>query len=209
MKEHHSIAGLVLRVLLWIPPLFTLWYLTSIIITQPVHWLCSLSIGLLPGGWVTDVEQEAYMLNFVLPDLGGMVHGSSVSAPSAAIAETILTINPMIYGYGLPLYSALILASPDKDLDDKWPKWLIGITILLLVQTFGVMMEVIKTIALELNGAITTGLSSLTVEIIALGYQLGTLMLPAVTPIVLWLALYRNFVSGLSSSVGSTPGNTP
>jgi len=53
------------------------------------------------------------------------------------------------------------------------------------------------------------GTTPLTRELLALAYQLGYLILPAVTPILIWAAFHRDFLSKLLPHLQPTTPATP
>ena len=104
-------------------------------------------------------------------------------------------INPLIFSYGLPLLFGLVMGS-----DVSWRRkagiLLIGYVVITGVQIWGVVFGSLKMLAFNfgeqthevvLSHGITDG-------VIALGYQLGTLILPALAPIFVWVLTNRPLV---------------
>jgi hypothetical protein len=116
--------------------------------------------------------------------------------------EVVLTPNPMIYGYSLPLYVALVLATPVVE-DRRWGQLFLGIGAIWLAQAFGVVAETLKLVAFDTGaqGQAALHATGLGAEAIALCYQFGYLILPAILPPVLWLAQNRAFTDVLVGRV--------
>jgi hypothetical protein len=104
-------------------------------------------------------------------------------------------VNPLIFSYGLPLLFGLVMGS-----DVSWLRkgviMLIGYTVITAVQIWGVVWQSLKMLAFnfgEQSHAIVMahGISDAS---IALGYQLGTLILPALAPIFVWVLSNRPLV---------------
>ncbi len=104
-------------------------------------------------------------------------------------------INPLIFSYGLPLLFGLVMGS-----DVSWLRKTvilsIGYIVITGVQVWGVVWSSLKMLAFnfgEQTHAIVTshGVSD---GAIALGYQLGTLILPALAPIFVWVLTNRPLV---------------
>jgi len=104
-------------------------------------------------------------------------------------------VNPLIFSYGLPLLFGLVMGS-----DVSW--WrkagilLIGYVVITGVQIWGVVFESLKMLAFNFGEethqvVLGHGVSDTT---IALGYQLGTLILPALAPIFVWVLTNRPLV---------------
>ncbi len=189
-----------LRVLLWLPVLFMLWFYMAIVMTWPVAWLANLALPQLLPGFITAVEQDGYMLDIV-------TRFNSIASGGQS-GEILVSVNPLMYGFGIPLFTALLLATPEGDEGEKWFRWLVAIAILLVVQTFGVAMDGMKTIVFGLGPeyARQIALAGWRLEAIALGYQLGYLVLPAVTPVALWIGFHRNYIDQLAPGLADRLG---
>jgi hypothetical protein len=104
-------------------------------------------------------------------------------------------VNPLVFSYGLPLLFGLVMGS-----DVSWLRkagiLLIGYAVITGVQVWGVVFLSLKMLAFNF-GAQThelvreVGISD---AMIALGYQLGTLILPALAPIFVWVLSNRRLV---------------
>jgi hypothetical protein len=104
-------------------------------------------------------------------------------------------VNPLIYTYGLPLLFGLVMGS-DVSWLRKFAIMLVGYAVITLVQIWGVVWLSLKMLAFNFGDqshAIVQahGISDGT---IALGYQLGTLILPALAPIFVWVLSNRPLV---------------
>ncbi|WP_419641591.1 exosortase H-associated membrane protein [Thiolapillus sp.] len=58
---------------------------------------------------------------------------------------------------------------------------------------------ILKTLLFKLDPGLSSqlGFSSFQKELVALGYQFGYLILPAVTPLVLWIGFHQQFLGQL------------
>ncbi len=111
-------------------------------------------------------------------------------------AELVAEAKPARYGFGLPMLLALLLASGGQRLARKLA---IGIAILIPCQAFSVFFVLLKQVALGSGAAATAqlGFSALQLNGIALAYQLGVLLVPALAPIIVWLLLERPFLAAV------------
>ena len=104
-------------------------------------------------------------------------------------------INPLVFSYGLPLLFGLVMGS-DVSLLRKAVVMLIGYVTITAVQIWGVVWLALKMLAFNF-GAQTyqvvqdTGISD---SAIAMGYQIGTLIFPALAPIFVWVLSNRQLV---------------
>lgn len=188
------------RILLWLPLSFAAWYYMAGFITLPVGLLVDGLMSSLFPQFISDISQQGHILEvatrFSPPAMAG------VTVPQGQIAEMVFGINALIYGYCIPLYTALILSSPGEEMQ-KWRRWTIGVIILLLTQTWGISFDILKTLLFRLGPAISQQMafSPLQLEGVALGYQFGYLILPAVTPLVMWIGFHREFLFTLAPGI--------
>lgn len=104
-------------------------------------------------------------------------------------------VNPLVYTYGLPLLFGLVMGS-DVSWLRKFVIMLIGYVVITGVQVWGVVWVSLKMLAFNF-GAQAHGVveaHGVTDGAIALGYQLGTLILPALAPIFVWVLSNRPLV---------------
>lgn len=104
-------------------------------------------------------------------------------------------VNPLVYTYGLPLLFGLVMGS-DVSWLRKFVIMLIGYVVITGVQVWGVVWVSLKMLAFNF-GAQSHGVveaHGVTDGAIALGYQLGTLILPALAPIFVWVLSNRPLV---------------
>lgn len=104
-------------------------------------------------------------------------------------------INPLVYTYGLPLLFGLVMGS-----DVSWLRkgviMLIGYVTITAVQIWGVVWQALKMLAFNFGSQTyqivqDTGISD---SAIAMGYQMGTLIFPALAPIFVWVLSNRPLV---------------
>lgn len=206
----------VLTAAFWLPAMFFLWFLFSSPVAFPVVRL----LAALFGGWmpelVQDVHQEfhqlvyAYQVQVQVPGMG-----------SAALMIEEQRVNVLIYAYGLPLFLGLVMATPLS-----WARTFgqaaLGLLVLTLAESFGVGTRMLFDMAFGAGPAVHAGLAEqgvaaagpiaasaeayvrtvlaghgLPLDLVALLYQFGYLVVPAVVPVVLWIALNRQFLETL------------
>ena len=97
-------------------------------------------------------------------------------------------INPLVYGYGLPLLFGLTMAT-SQPLLRKLLVLLAGWVVISGVQLWGVFWECLKSLAFSFGDAPAQVVAAAGVPatLIALCYQLGVLILPALAPVMVWL----------------------
>ena len=202
------LKSFLLAAILWLPLAFFLWFWFAAPLVWPVIQLAKI---VLLNAWpslFTAVSQGADLLDaqgHVLAHPGYLMQLSSGvlvnAAPSGALPQFGFlepVVNPMIYGYALPLFAGLVLATPLT----RWQRTAQiggGSIVIWLAQTFGVVAESLKSIGLDAGpaGAEAVRRAGLPLDLIALCYQFGYLILPALVPAVLWIVCNRSFIETL------------
>ncbi|MCK9538739.1 exosortase H-associated membrane protein [Dokdonella sp.] len=208
------IRSFALKALLWLPLSFVLWFAFAPFLVWPALLLAK---PVLLGAW-GDI--------FTAASLGGEMHDASgrvlshagylvsltsvpVQIPAGpgspgGLGELQPTINPMIYGYALPLFAGLAMATPVSG-RRRSVQFALALMLIWLAQAFGILAEGIKVLAFDAGepGAALAARSGLAPDVIALAYQLAYLILPAVLPVALWIGLNRRFIESLVDRGGN------
>lgn len=163
-----------------------LWMQVSVWTSYPVAGLANVVLEKSASYWVRSVQ--------VLPGRIEVETRIQVamagSRPNQGVAELVAEGDPAHYGYGLPLFLALLLAARSRQL---WKKALLGYLLLLLPQTFSLVMNILKQIMVAGGRPGALAIDQWQMEAIALGYQTGSLLVPTLAPVALWLWLERDF----------------
>lgn len=204
----NPVKNYIVQVALWLPLIFLLWFYFASILTWPLTLLLDLVLPKLLPAAIAAIEQQGYGLDVV-------THFAPPAAaarglPPGSVGVLVFEVNPLIYGYSYPLFTALLLAAPGKE-RDKWLKWILGLLILLPIQAWGVSFDILRTLIFLLGPEVRSALSptELQLELVAFGYQFGYLILPAVSPVVIWLGMHRRFVSSLVPNLASEAESEP
>ena len=195
----HPLARFVVVVLAWLPVCFALWYFTAPLLSLPIHWL-ALGVAKLGFGDIfIDVEKSGAVFSFVTN-----LRPASATSFTAGKAAVVVDSKSLIYTYGLPLFAALTLAATGlKDSIRLTKVLMIGYLVLLPFQTWGVVADALKQLAITMGPAIAsqTGFSPFQREVIAFSYQFGTLILPTVIPAIVWVLTHRPFLERMSADL--------
>ena len=171
------VFGLALALL---PVCLAAWYFAS----GPVGWLptrlASAAIG-SSAGKVVRIEGAQRNVAYVVEVEGPYRPGSSQRA-EARVEVPIGT-----YTYGIALFAALALAVRGWR---RPARLAIGAAILLVLPTVGITFDALRQLGSAPDLAPLLGWKGGTREAIALGYQVGSLLLPTLAPIITWLVLY-------------------
>lgn len=196
MTLRRPIDRFLLRTLLWLAPMFVLWYVLAPLLLKPVAGWTHFVLGHGFPHAIAAVEQQGTMVDIVTRFVTSAPAGGS--APADARGQLVFTINALKYAYGLPLLLALTLAAP-VPAGEKLFRGVIGGLLLIPVPVWGLACEALKVLVFDMDPAIAAqmGTTPVTRELLALAYQLGYLILPAVTPILIWAALHRDFLGEL------------
>ena len=198
-----------LKAALWLPASFVIWFWAAALWVLPAARLAKwvllgvwpdLFSGLSQGADVLDasgrvIAHASYLLTLTthvtvnVPASAGSPGGVGVLEPS---------LNPMVYAYSLPLFSGLVMATP-LSTRRRLVEMLIAFIAIWIAQAFGIVAESLKFVAYDAGppGAEAIARAGLAPNAIALAYQFGYLILPAVLPAALWIGLNRRFIEQL------------
>jgi len=182
-NQELRLSELLILGFLWMVFGFMLWYYLSAFHGTPVRllaseiltrWLGSDFLNIIPNPDHHYLFQVQTRIPFLFPDGSREALG--------------FIVNPLIFGFGLPLLFGLVMASGVSFLR-KIGVLLAGYVCVSLIQVWGVVWQVLKMLAFDFGAdarqlVIDAGISD---ELIALSYQLGVLIFPSLVPIVLWV----------------------
>jgi hypothetical protein len=188
-----AVTGFVVRTLAWLPVCFVVWYFAAPLLIAPAVMLARAVARTTLRDLVQAVEQAGAIVTFV-----------TTLRPGTAMAGGVVTVdvNLLQYAFGLPMLCALTLAARER----AWKRHLaVGYLALQPFIAWGALADFLKNIALGAGPAIAsqTGFVAWQREAIAFAFQFGSLILPAVAPAVLWVAMHGRFLAELR------PGGAP
>lgn len=159
-----------------------LWTMVAQYLALPVAKISGWLLESFASGWVQYVEiSEAFEL----------VINTSLSINNEQtnwrVADVILELEPSRYGYSLPVFWALTVALRAEGY--VW-KALLGFFLLMPFQIFSLVTQSLMEICLAANLNLQIlGIAAWQLEVIAYNFQLGALMVPVLSPFLLWLWL--------------------
>ena len=178
----------VLKVLVWLPVAFVVWYFGSPLLLWPVKVVVALVAQVGLPDLVTAVEQSGAVITF-----------ASSLKPGAGLASTAhvtVDVDGLLYSFGMPMFAALVLAAREP----RWPRTLaIGYAVQLPFVAWGVLADFLKNVAITSGPLVAsqTGFSGWQREAIVFAFQFGSLILPTVVPAVTWVLTHRRFLERL------------
>lgn len=175
-----TVKGFLLRVLIWLPISFVLWYYLTPAIVYLVSLLSKSVLSLVANEAIVNVEPHENVLHMV----------TAFAKDATNTGKLVFVVDVMKYAYGLALFPAMVLATP-KPWKDKFQDLYLGLLIIFIFIIWGVTFDTMLTLVFQLGKGIgeAMGTTPFTRELIALGYQLGYLIIPAITPIILWFTM--------------------
>ena len=183
------IRTLCIAAALYLPLSLFVWFAFAGVMVTPVLWLSkAVLLSWMPEIFV-DIQRNQHAFNVL----------SSLVAQTEPGKQLVVDfmINPMIYGYGLPVLAGLALATPNS-IGTRWRQIAIGAVVIWLVQLNGVVWDVLQYVNTGLDGG-TAAIAKhhLSPTFLALMYQFGYLILPPLTPVLLWALMNRKFIDNL------------
>ena len=171
----------------FLPLAFAVWYVAAPLLLWPAVMVVR---ALARAGFpdiISTVEQSGALATFV----------TTLNAGGAATMGVItVDVNLLLYSFGVPLFASLTLAARER----RWKRHLvIGYAALQPIVAWGVLADFLKNVAITAGPGVAaqTGFAAWQREAIAFAFQLGSLILPAVAPAVLWVAMHGRFIAAL------------
>jgi len=177
------LSELLILAVLWMVFGFMLWYYLSAFHGVPVRMLASRILAAVLGSDFLNIipNPDHHYLFQVQTNI-------PFQFPDGSREALGFIINPLIFGFGLPLLFGLVMAS-----GAPWLKKLLvmlgGYVAVTLIQVWGVVWQSLKMLSFNFGAdahqvVVNAGISD---ELIALCYQLGVLILPPLVPIIIWV----------------------
>ena len=197
--SHPALASLVLgrffvRAIVGFLLITALWTQVSAWISYPVAAITHIVLGNSATEWIRKIHKQPGQIE--------LETRITVAVPESSrqrgTAELVVDADPAHYAYGLPLFLALLLASHSRHLIGRA---IAGYLILLLPQAASLSFELLRQIMIAGGSPENLGIAQWQMEGIALGYQVGALLLPTLAPVAVWLWLDREFFAAVSEQI--------
>lgn len=186
MKSHYNaISQIFARTLLWLIPLLAIWYAARQYVVIAPAWLAKAVMTTLYPFWVYGAElhgtTQILVTSLVIPAAGGR------------LAQMTPQSNVLALAYGTPLLIALLLAARSNGL---WWKVPVGILVLVPFQTWGICFQWLERVIMLSGKAATaqTHFDYFDGNLILICKQIGILVLPSLSPVIVWLVMERESV---------------
>lgn len=188
------------KVLLWLAPSFAGWYLLAPMLIFPVALALKLLLTSFYPDAIATVEQHGGYLDVITRFSPSLIPGTKLEP--GHVGQVLFTVNALKYSYGVPLLLALSLAVPGS-WRHRLTRFVMGAILLIPLQVWGVYFDSLVTLVFKMPHVIAEqmGTTALSREGIALAYQLGYLILPAVGPIIIWAFFNIEFIKSMAPNL--------
>lgn len=182
-KKAMRLGELLILSSLWMLFGFMVWYYASawhgvpvrLVSEQLLHWVLGDSFyNMIANPDRAYLFQVQTRIPFIFPD--------GTQEPLGFI------VNPLVYGFGLPLLFGLMMAT-EQPLLRKLLVLAVGYLVISVVQVWGVFWQCLKTLAFNFGpqAAEVIADTGIPETAIALCYQLGVLIFPPLAPVIVWV----------------------
>lgn len=182
-KEPMRLGELLLLASLWMLFGFMLWYYLSVFHGIPVRLAANQLLHQVLGENFYNIvpnpdRQYLFQVQTRIP----------FQFPDGTREALGFIINPLVYGYGLPLLFGLVMAS-NASLLRKGFTMLAGYLAVAMVQIWGVFWQALKMLTFNFGPEAQQVIvdSGVPATAIALCYQLGVLIFPPLIPVIVWV----------------------
>ena len=167
------ISAWVLRLAGWLPVCFVAWWFLASAMDVLVGELSRFALNALAGGFVTQTETGS----------GGITFVTRVASGAGYLT---VDVEPRLFSYGLPLGAAILLAALPRGL---WWKLLVLVVAVLPIVVWGATFDVLAHLMRSAPAWSAATLGPAGMNLVALAYQLGSLIFPAMVPVAVAVAL--------------------
>jgi hypothetical protein len=182
MTGRGQVLGVFGRALAWLPACLALWFAAAPVFSwvgakaaTPLLWAS--------GASVAAMKLDGSVVTYTLKLDERYAPGR---APRSANVD--VEVKAAIYTFGVALFLALALAARES----RRPGAIaLGVAILAILPAWGIAFDALKQLLAAPDLRAFLAWSPTGREAIALGYQVGSLLLPTLAPVALWLAVSR------------------
>ncbi|MEM6775660.1 MAG: exosortase H-associated membrane protein [Pseudomonadota bacterium] len=195
--ERRPLLRFVAAVLALLPAAFVLWHALAAELAAPATLVTDAVLRI----WLPNVVEQTSLQGhdlLIVSTYGES--GGRIMAAQNGVEPLVFAINTRLLSYSVPFYAALYFASPMRGGIDRFA-W--GMVILWLLLTVGLLAVATKDLMFGLGALFLELPATPSPEAIALSYQLSTLLVPTLGPMLLWAYAARDseaFLSLLGSS---------
>ena len=182
-KAPMRLGELLLLAALWMLFGFMIWYYLSVFHGIPVRLVADYFLGMTLGDNHLNIipnpdRKYLFQVQTQIP----------FRFPDGTEEALGFIVNPLVFGYGLPLLFGLVMAS-NNSLLQKLLTLLAGYVTIMVVQMWGVYWQSLKMLTFNFGPEVAQVVtdSGVSPTAIALCYQLGVLIFPALAPVIVWV----------------------
>lgn len=191
------IKELLVSAVLYLPLCFFIWFYAAPVLILPARFVAEYALLLWQNDLFNGVNQQQFLLTvetLIFPE-------EQFGATANQLAVLDVVVNPMKYGYGLAVFTGLVISLPNVSMKNRMIQFVVGYMLVNLIQANGVFWETCKSLLFDagpdaLEAMNQTGISH---DLVAAMYQMSYLILPAVLPVVAWVLLNRKFVEDITA----------
>ncbi len=198
MAERAGLGGFVLRAMLWLVPAFALWAMgggwLAAGVARPLESLLTMTWPAI----FRAVEVSGHEVDIVTHLSARLLPGMRLGPGSAG--EMLFSIDVLKYNYGLPLLLGLCLAVPGS-FWRRLRRFAIGAVAVFAATLWGVYWEALMMPLFRFGDAVSAAVGAgdlMRNGVVALAYQLGFLVFPAMSAVLAWAWMNMDFLRELA-----------
>jgi hypothetical protein len=200
--EPVSLKAFLLTAVLWLPLAFFLWFVVrTVVVFLPIRLAAWGLVGWLPT--VFDSISQEYANAVVITRF---VAEEFASAPAGQVPMLSTDVDALMYCYGWPILTALVMATP-LTWRRTFLQLAIGFVVLVPAQAFGIAGEILLQLSYNFGDTVRNALEAAGASqyMIAFWYQFGYLILPPIVPVVCWILMNRRFIEAIAGPLRELP----
>lgn len=180
MLADRPLLRFALTVLALLPMCFIAWIYLGTLLAAPAVLL----VKIISTNWLTGFVTAVQLDGTVMLALSSLGEENGVIAPAQDIGNQLaIRMDTRTLSYSVPFYAALHFSTPMASSLERFARSLVILWILLFL---GLLATLLKDLMLGLGEQFLSTPGVPPAEVIALGYQFSTLLVPPLAPILLW-----------------------
>ncbi|MGD9583801.1 MAG: exosortase H-associated membrane protein [Lysobacterales bacterium] len=206
--EPISLKLFLLTTALWLPLACFVWFGARSVIVYPITRMARWMLDWWLPGVIHESSQYVHFFKFtaLIPLPPGM------TAAPGQIPAMDGNVNALLFTYGLGVFWALVMATPDDraySLARRWGIALAGWFILMPVQAASIVAHVARILFIDLgdSGRQLAAEHHVNLELVAYAYQAATLIVPMISALIVWALFHRRFIEHIRFD--PLPGREP
>lgn len=182
----HPLLRFAVTVIALLPTCFLAWHFLGAVVAAPAVMLAKAVLG----AWLPELIEGVYLQGTELMVMSTLGEVDGIFLPAQVAGNQLaFPVDTRLLSYSVPFFCALFFATPR---DGGWGELAWSLLALWVLMGIGFVAITFKNLMLGLGERFFSTAGAPPADAIALVYQFSTLMVPPLTPVILWAYTSRD-----------------